>query len=177
MKSTKNITKVLLEAIYFTMDAVGALTYGRNSLYGSLKKGPFSQWSDAQFTKKLYDLERTGYVRHNKNSDSIEFTDKAKIRIIDTISLKHEVDKKYRFISFDIPEQKRFLRDGLRRSIKRLGFKQVQKSLWVCNKNVGDLVEIIIEEYKVNEYVTYIISEKSDIDKHIEKMFIDRKES
>lgn len=116
-------------------------------------------------------MERTGYVRHHAHNDSIEFTNKAKIRIIDTISSKHEIDGMFRFLSFDIPEQKRVLRDGFRRAIKRLGFKQVQKSLWVCNKNVGDLVEIIIEEFKVNEYVTYIISEKSDIDEHIQKMF------
>ena len=171
MKNIKKITEVFLEAIYFTMEAVGSVTYGKDSLYRSLKNGPFSQWSDTQISKKLVAMERTGYLKHNHQSDSIEFTNKAKIRIIDSISSKHEIDGMYRFLSFDIPEQKRALRDGFRRAIKRLGFKQVQKSLWVCNKNVGDLVEAIIEEYKVNEYITYIISEKSDIDDHIKQMF------
>ena len=171
IKSFKKITEVFLETIYFGMETAGSLTYGKSSLYSSLKEGPFSQWSNTKISKKLFDLEISGYIKHDRQSDSIEFTNKAKIRIIDSISNKHEVDGIFRFLSFDIPEQKRALRDGFRRAIKRLGFKQVQKSLWVCNKNVGDLVEAIIEEFKVDEYVTYIISQKSDIDEHIEKMF------
>lgn len=153
------------------MEAAGSLNCGKYSIYSSLRKGALSQWPETKITRQMYEMERVGYIKHNHQSDSIEFTNKARIRIIDTLSQKHEVDGMYRFLSFDIPEQKRALRDGFRRSIKRLGFKQVQKSLWVCNKNVSDLVEAIIIEYKVNEFVTYIISEKSDIDDHIGKMF------
>jgi CRISPR-associated endonuclease Cas2 len=173
MKNAKKFTEIFLEAIYFAMDAAGSLNCGRYSIYSSLRKGAFSDWSDTKISKKLCEMERVGYIRHDHQSDSIEFTDKAKIRIIDTLSLNHEVDGMYRFLSFDIPEHKRSLRDGFRRAIKRLGFKQVQKSLWVCNKNVGDLVEVIIDEYKIDDYVTYIISEKSDIDDYIKKMFED----
>lgn len=46
MNNTKKITEVFLEAIYFTFDAVGSLTYGKGSLYKSLKNGPFSEWTD-----------------------------------------------------------------------------------------------------------------------------------
>lgn len=172
-KNTRKITEVFLEAVYLAIETAGSLNCGRYSVYSSLRRGSFSDWSDSKISKKICEMERVGYLKHNHQSDSIEFTNKAKIRIIDTISLMHEVDGMFRFLSFDIPELKRMLRDGFRRAIKRLGFKQVQKSLWVCNKNVGDLVEVIINEYKVNKYVTYIISKKSDIDEQIKRMFAD----
>lgn len=173
LKRVKKVTEIFLETVYFAMEAAGSLNCGKYSIYSSLRKSSFFDWSEGRLAKKMREMEKIGYIIHNGSGDSIEFTNKAKIRIIDTLSSRHEVDGKYRFLSFDIPEQKRAYRDGFRRSIKRLGFKQVQKSLWVCNKNVGDLIEILLKEYHVNEYVTYIISERSDIDKHVKKMFDD----
>ena len=50
-----------------------------------------------------------------------------------------------------------------------MGFVQIQKSLWVIDKNVTDLVEMAAYEYKVEKFVAYIVSEKSDIEGIIAK--------
>ena len=171
VKKIKKVTEVFLETLYFA-SSVGEFLYSSEYSYLScFREGPFSDWSNSEISKKLYDMERVGYIKHDRKNRSIEFTNKAKIRIIDRISNVCRADGKLRFVSFDIPEQKRYLRDGFRKAIKRIGFKKVQKSLWVCNKNVSELIETAIEEYKVNKYVTYIVADKCDTDAFINKMF------
>lgn len=175
VKRIKKVTEVFLETLYFA-SSVGEFLYSSKYSYLScFRKGPFSDWSNSDISKRLYNMERVGYIKHDRKNKSIEFTNKAEIRIIDRIGKKCKADGKLRFISFDIPEQKRHIRDGFRKTIKRIGFKKVQKSLWVCNRNVSKLVETTIKEYKVNKYVTYIIAHKCDTDAFINKMFTRRK--
>jgi len=133
---------------------------------------PFSShYSRPQFYKLLYHCKRHNYIEIKKinNQNSIVLTNKAHIKIIDKITDTIKSDGKLRFISYDIPEQLKTARNQFRRTIKKLGFIQIQKSLWVCHKNVGELVEMAAYEYKVEKYVAYIVSEKSDIDGLIQK--------
>lgn len=122
-----------------------------------------------QISQMLYDLKKRKYIEIGEG-DSVKLTDKAKIKIIDRIGKTLEIDGKYRLISFDIPESKRANRDAFRRAIKKLGFKQVQKSLWVTNRNVGEYVDIAAKEYKVSDYIAYFVVDKSNIDKYLQKV-------
>lgn len=175
LKLARKTTEVFLETLYFA-SSVGELLYtNRFSYFPALRRECFSKWSDTQITRKLYDMERQGYIKHDRKNMSIKFTRKAKIRIIDAISKTCKTDSKLRFISYDIPEDIHTQRDGFRRAIKRIGFIKVQKSLWACNKNVSELVEDIIDEYKVNKYVTYIVAEKCDTEEYISKKLLEIK--
>ena len=125
--------------------------------------------------RKIYSvfsrLENSKYIEFKDNS--ITLTDKAKIKIVDKVVTSMPADKKHRFISFDIPERLHYKRDMFRRTIKRMGFCQIQQSLWVTDKNVGDLVDIAAREYKVEEYIAYLVVESTNIDKHIEHILQD----
>lgn len=131
--------------------------------------------SNKQISQMVYDLKRNKYI-HIDSSDSVRLTGKAKLRIIDKISETKDCDGKYRLISFDIPETKKRNRNNFRRAIKRIGFKQVQKSLWVSDRNVADLVDLAIEEYEVDDYVAYFMAERSNIDKYIKKVLAIKKD-
>jgi len=122
--------------------------------------------SRQQISKMVYSLKKNGYIDLN-GSDSVRLTNKAKMRIIDQIADSQNVDCKYRLVSFDIPELMRENRNHFRNSIKRMGFKQIQESLWVVDRNVGEYVEISAKEYGVSEYVAYFVSEASNVDHHI----------
>jgi CRISPR-associated endonuclease Cas2 len=117
--------------------------------------------------KILYDFKRMNYIR--REGDSVILTHKAKMRVVDKITKKIPASKKNHLVSFDIPEGMRRNRNQFRRTLKRIGFIQIQKSLWAIRKDVGALVDATAGEYKVNEYVAYFISEKSNIDKYIDK--------
>jgi len=123
---------------------------------------------NSQISKTIYELKRKGYIQFE--GDSVKLTNKAKMKIVDKITAELGTSKKYHLISFDIPEIKRQNRNGFRRAIKKMGFVQIQKSLWVTTKNAGELVETAAEEYGVGDYVAYFVSEKSNIDEYIAKI-------
>ena len=118
----------------------------------------------------VYELKKSKYIEIDEG-DSVKLTNKAKIKLIDRIADTNINDGKLRLVSFDIPEIKRTNRNNFRRAIKRMGFRQVQKSLWVNNRNVGELVEMAAVEYKVSDYVAYFVAERSNIDHHISDVF------
>ncbi|MFA7253317.1 MAG: CRISPR-associated endonuclease Cas2 [Patescibacteria group bacterium] len=160
--------------------ALGMIFRGTKSAAKILKRSELGKYLRTEFgdetttarqvSKMVYKLKKQKYIEVAEG-DSVVLTNKAKIKIIDQISDSLGWDGKYRLVSFDIPETKRANRNNFRRAIKRIGFKQVQKSLWVCDRNVGELVEIIAAEYKIEEYVAYFIADKSNVDRYISSIF------
>lgn len=148
-------------------------TRNRQEFYEEVHKHTEDVITGRQLTNLFYDLKRKNYIEviESDKEHAIKLTNKAKIKIIDQI-VESKEQSRYRFVSFDIPERLHSNRDKFRRAIKRMGFRQVQQSLWVINKNVGELVEMLAKEYKVEDYVAYIVSEKSNIDSHVRDRLI-----
>jgi DNA-binding transcriptional regulator PaaX len=69
-------------------------------------------------------------------------------------------DGTWRIVVFDIPEQKRIVRNLFRRNLKKWGFKQMQKSVWISQKNVFNKLVSYVQELKIDEYVTIFESKK-----------------
>lgn len=120
----------------------------------------------------LNGLIHRGYleVKVKNGQKSVRLTHKGKIRQLEG-NKNDQKDGKWRFLSFDIPEIRSRDRDQFRRSIKRIGFRQVQKSLWVCPFVRVDQVDLIIDELKIRQYVAYIISDKTDIEDYLNRIF------
>jgi DNA-binding transcriptional regulator PaaX len=172
-KRIRNFTKQFLENLLYLADDFGEIAFDRKAVFCKAY-GYAGGWSKLQFSKHLCDLKSRGYLTFEKDENgqsSARFTNKAKIKVLDKISQSLTEDGKNRFVSFDVPEKLKGKRDLFRNAIKQLGFKQVQKSLWVTNRNVGDLVEIAAHEFGVEQYVIYIVAEKTDIDGIIKKRF------
>jgi len=64
-------------------------------------------------------------------SDALGFVDQNK-----------QWDKKWRIVIYDIPEDKRGVRDLFRRRLKEWGFKLWQKSTWITKKNVTEKLSL-----------------------------------
>lgn len=168
-KKIKNISLAILEFILKIPAGVADGFLNQKALYDTYHSrntftGEISTW--------IASLKQRGYIETKiiKRERCIRLTNKAKIKLLDKISDSLQGDKKFRFVSFDIPEDLRYARNKFRSAIKRMGFIRVQDSLWVINKNVAEFVEMAAYEYKVEKYIAYIISEKSDIDGLIKKM-------
>ncbi|MFA4996093.1 MAG: hypothetical protein WC536_03045 [Patescibacteria group bacterium] len=141
------------------------------ALYEELNNASDHQLSPRQVSNMIYQLKNSNYIEicDEEGEKSIKLTNKAKIKLVEKIIEEEPKDNKYRFVSFDIPERLHHRRDKFRRTIKRMGFRQIQQSLWVTDKNIGEMVDIAAQEFEVEEYVAYIVSEKSNIDLHIKK--------
>lgn len=179
LKKIKNISLYILEKAVLVLDDSLELIdccVDKKKLYTSVYTGypTKTDYSLTDFARHLSVLRKGGYIKDvdsdkQNNNSSIELTNKAKLKVVDKISKRIESDGKFRFVSWDIPEKIRKNRNQFRTAIKRMGFVQIQKSLWVIDKNVTDLVEMAAYEYKVEKFIAYIVSEKSDIDGIIEK--------
>ena len=80
-------------------------------------------------------------------------------------------DEKWRIVLSDIPEVHKKARDALRLHLKKMGFFEFQKSVWVYPYNCKKELEFIVEFYGIKKFVRYGILEKIDNDLHLRQNF------
>jgi phenylacetic acid degradation operon negative regulatory protein len=99
-------------------------------------------------------LERKGYVeiKETRVGKAVFLTESGKRQKL-LYDLEHleqkcgEWDGKWRVVFFDIDEQRKGKRDFLRKYLMKLGFKQMQKSVWIspydCQNELKYIREVL----------------------------------
>lgn len=82
------------------------------------------------------------------------------------IQLQPRWDGKWRLVGLDIPETKKSRRDTVRQLLKRLGFKLLQRSLWVIPYPCKGELKVIKVAFSLKEMMWYI--EATTIDRELE---------
>ncbi|MBI2635576.1 MAG: CRISPR-associated endonuclease Cas2 [Parcubacteria group bacterium] len=110
----------------------------------------------------------------------IILTEKGKKKVIafdlDNMAVKKPAfwDKKWRVVTFDVPESKRPARNALRDKLSDLGFYSLQKSVFVYPYNCLDEIEFIAEIFQVRPYVRFFeatkITNESELKLHFENI-------
>ena len=103
------------------------------------------------FVKGVDQLKRNGYITKKKNR--FYLTPKGRIEIIRTLvrdkkRKKKKWDKKWRAIIFDIPELSRKERDFLRNELRWIGFRELQKSVWVFPYEIEQELSALLKLWK-----------------------------
>src|SRR3989338_415485 len=80
-------------------------------------------------------------------------------------------DKKWRIITFDIPENRKAARDALRGKMKELKFYQLQKSVFACPYPCEKEILFLCEFFDVFKFVDIIIAEKIHNDAALRRVF------
>ncbi len=80
-------------------------------------------------------------------------------------------DKKWRVVIFDIPEQKRHLRDRLRFLLSEFGFVRLQDSVWVYPYECQEVMELLRTHYHIRYEALYFRAEYLDKDRWLKKQF------
>ena len=75
---------------------------------------------------------------------------------------KSKWDKKWRVVMFDVPEKLKKIRETLRYQLKKFGFLELQRSVFVLPYECKDEIEYIIEFYNIRKYVRMLLVEKID---------------
>ncbi|MDP2650510.1 MAG: hypothetical protein Q8P04_00195 [bacterium] len=129
-------------------------------------------------SQALYRLKKRKLIRVKKKGDKVTIllTEKGRIKKlaydIERIKIpKPQVwDKQWRFLIFDIPEDRRESRDAFRARLKDLGLIQFQQSVWIypypCEQEIGFLAEY----FKVNKFLT-ILTVKVQNDEPLRSQF------
>jgi CRISPR-associated endonuclease Cas2 len=140
----------------------------------------WKQIDERVLTNTIRSLYRSRLIHERENSDgslTMILTDKGKQKVItfniDNMEIKKpkKWDGKWRIVIFDIPERKRGARDVLRETLKRLGFFELQKSVFVYPYPCQDEMDYVIEFFDLRKYVRIITATELDNELHIKKLF------
>ena len=101
------------------------------------------------------------YIEKKNGNVEIVLSEKGKRKVlefdIDNIKIRKPIhwDKKWRMVMFDIPEKRRSARNVLREKLKEIGFKEIQKSVFVYPYPCLDEISFIVEYFQMRRYVRY----------------------
>lgn len=80
-------------------------------------------------------------------------------------------DKRWRLVVFDIPEERRALRNRLRDILITVGFVKIQNSVWVYPYDCEELVALIKSDMRIGRQVLYAVVETIENDLWLRKHF------
>lgn len=130
--------------------------------------------------KAIKSLYRSKLVIEKDNADgstTIVLTDKGKEKALTfniesmSIPVPKKWDKKWRMVLFDIPEKRKAVRNALRETLRRLGFYEFQKSVFVYPYECKNEIDYVIEFFRVRPYVRTVATQELDNELHLKKVF------
>jgi len=127
--------------------------------------------------KSLHNLKLIKEIRNDDGSITVVLSQKGKKKAQERDMAKIKInkpqkwDRRWRVVLFDIPEDRKSARDGLRYRLKKLGFCEYQKSVFVHPYDCKKEIDYIVEFYGVQEFVGFIIADSFNNEKHLKKYF------
>ncbi len=143
-----------------------------NSFYTALarlkRRRMISRTADHQ-----YELTQTGEYAALKAYVRKEVTDTEKKLKTDNLKLTTSAawDGKWRIVLFDVPESKRPVRDYLRGVLKRLGFREFQRSMWVWPHKLPAFLKKLLADPQMRKYARAITTYDIDYDEDLRRTF------
>lgn len=118
-----------------------------------------------KFSNLIYYLKRKGYIKIKivKDKKAIMLTKggiNMALRAGFRLDKKKRDDGKWTMLIFDVPEKHRNLRSLLRSVLSNLGYKILQKSVWVSPYDVSDKTEEYLSLYNLDSYVKMFLIEE-----------------
>lgn len=116
----------------------------------------------SELSRALKRLREQGLIEEDKIGNDVIFklTDQGRDLTFGLNLEPDDWDGRWRIVIWDIPEQKRLVRDLFRRNLKKWGFKQVQKSVWATKKDMYRKLIGYIQELGLGKWVTVIETDK-----------------
>jgi len=119
-----------------------------------------------QFHQFINYLKNKGYIKitNLKGKKGILLTPKGNKKILRVryklLDKKRRKDKKWIMVMYDIPEKKKKERASLREMLQILGYQKLQKSIWICPRDVFKETEKVIRIYSLDSYVKIFLIEE-----------------
>jgi|SRR3989344_5183155 len=106
-------------------------------------------------------MKRQNLVSGNYNH-GLQVTKKGRKRLL--ISEFHNIqipspkkwDREWRLVLYDIPESHKQGRNALTAKFQELGFRQLQRSVWIHPFPCRETIESVTVHYKIDRYISYI---------------------
>jgi len=178
LKENSLLYKIL---VYLGETSVGLLELGATIVIDPHRflrgEGSFGSYSKPNLTKNVSYLKRSKYFKYK--NDKLYLTQKGREKIIKLIVKKKnkerivEWDGKWRGVAFDVPELNRRDRDFLRRELHQIGFKELQKSVWISpfdfEKELKTLLKLWKREFTGD--IRFLVIDKLESDSDLKQQF------
>lgn len=119
------------------------------------------QLDKSMLSQALERLREKGLIDYEKSKTRkiiLKLTSLGNDALSDIGVIEREWDGIFRIVIFDIPEQKRIIRDLFRRRLRDWGFRIWQKSVWVSKNNVTDKLRQLIGKLEIKDWVAVVES-------------------
>jgi len=122
-----------------------------------------------QFSQLIYRLKKNGYIKikNLEQNEGVILTKKGAEKVLKaklkTKDKKKRRDGKWQMIIFDIPEEKRYLRNLLREKLRLLEYKMLQQSIWICPYSVQKETELVLRKYSIDPYIKLFLIEEVEL--------------
>ncbi len=145
-----------------------------------MKKDERSEYYARRYIeRKVVALARTGFITFTQKNGKrfVTLTPKGKKEVekylLGDLAIKKpkKWDLKWRIVSFDVKNTRTPLRNLLRHHLRRLGFVQYQKSIWVHPYECEDVVIMLKSYFKFGKEVMYIVAEHIENDTALRRGF------
>lgn len=129
-----------------------------------LKENEWAPFDERRLKEKLKRMQKAKLVKISMHGlqHIVQVTEKGKKQLLRyqlenlAIDKPKEWDKKWRIVTYDVPKESKRARDALRETLKRLGFLQLQKSVYLYPYPCSEVIEFIRQVYGIGENVTLL---------------------
>ena len=181
----KQITKEILLTVAIAGLVVVAATSPHlltNLARAFMKNKKYGKNSEIEekIIRSLKNLKKNNLIILEDRGDGnfvVKLTNRGKNKVeeinFEKLEIKKQLvwDKKWRIVTFDIPENRKPARDALRSKMKELKFYQLQKSVFVCPYPCEKEILFLCEFFDVFRFVDIIIAEKIYNDTILKRIF------
>lgn len=125
----------------------------------------------------LYDSGLVTVRTDNDGSKILTLSDEGKKRAIGyalkNLTIKHPArwDNHWRIVMFDIPEELRRARNSFRFQMQRLGFIELQKSVFIHPYPCGEEIKYLSDFYHVRKFVRLVVAMSVDNEQKLKRSF------
>ena len=147
-------------------------TYYANKESQRMRKKIRQEW---EIKRAIKDLQKMNYIKVSKNGKRVYLIEKGALEFLkfNLLRRKPEWDRKWRVVIFDILEKKRGQRNFLRKQLKWLGFRELQKSVWVFPYDIKKELEelLTICDFDAQGDIRFLTVEKIEDDRDLKREF------
>ena len=169
-----NISRCLLAGLevagILTMAAIAPNSLQLIKMFGAGKR-KYKSNSVYRALKRLEKQRCVEIIKEINGKTTIKITEKGRKRLLEynidemKIEVPKHWDKKWRVVSFDIPEKRKKAREALRYKLRDLNFYPIQKSMFILPYQCRDEIDFIAEIFQIKKHLVYF--EATNIDNEI----------
>ena len=177
VKIAKIILKIIAASGFLAMALLAPNAVQVLGAFQNKKKGKYNPSHHIKST--IFRLKNQGLIKFQKKDGKtfVRLTNKGREKLLRYrlqevfIKKPEKWDGKWRIVIFDIQEEKRGLRDFLRRELINLGFVRLQDSVWVYPYDCKEVIILLKAYLQRGKDILYITAEDIENDKWLRKEF------